>query len=388
MIVSACPAARRVLYASGKEYRERSFAMRVTFEPRLRPSSTELSSLRDARIEKENARSSSIASSLQDAASIKAASPDGSGVELAAGPADSDVGYRPRRSFLQLSLAAAVGIFALLATAAFAFSVLLAGLATFLEDETGNASTLDAGDRAVVVSGEREVGPAPKPHIKYGFEDEPVHWGESGGEGLDLGANPEKPDPRCGQFRFSFCSERKGGAYFDPTLASCLPVSAEIVYVCNRSPNRFSSLHKCRRSCVETARPHRRCMATPEFSHCSRELTSSMWFSNGTNCEEWRFPQGLCPARGSSVFASARQCRETCLRPRDKLQCCHEPKPHVCAFGQLKYPYFAAVGYDGCFRCLEATASTLLGYQCLIGANKFDTIDACNSTCVDHDNRE
>ncbi|XP_065298344.1 uncharacterized protein [Dermacentor albipictus] len=246
--------------------------MRVTFEPRLRPSSTELSSLRDARIEKENARSSSIASSLQDAASIKAASPDGSGVELAAGPADSDVGYRPRRSFLQLSLAAAVGIFALLATAAFAFSVLLAGLATFLEDETGNASTLDAGDRAVVVSGEREVGPAPKPHIKYGFEDEPVHWGESGGEGLDLGANPEKamPDPRCGQFRFSFCSERKGGAYFDPTLASCLPVSAEIVYVCNRSPNRFSSLHKCRRSCVETARPHRRCMATPEFSHCSR----------------------------------------------------------------------------------------------------------------------
>ncbi|XP_075536586.1 uncharacterized protein LOC142571827 [Dermacentor variabilis] len=165
------------------------------------------------------------------------------------------------------------------------------------------------------------------------------------------------PDPRCGQFRFSFCSERKGGAYFDPTLASCLPVSAEIVYVCNRSPNRFSSLHECRRRCVEAARPHRRCMATPEFSHCSRELTSSMWFSNGTKCEEWRFPLGLCPARGSSVFASARQCRESCLRPRDKLQCCHKPKPHVCAFGQLKYPYFAAVGYDGCFRCVTSTGT-------------------------------
>ncbi|XP_072142355.1 uncharacterized protein [Dermacentor andersoni] len=343
MIVKACPPARRVPRASGKEYRERSFAMRVAFERRLRPSSTELSPLRDA-------RSSSVASSLQDATSIKTASSDGSGVQLAAGPTDSAVGDRPRRSFLQLSLAATAGIFALLATATFAFSVLLAGASAFLEDETGTASTLDAGDHAVVVSGEREVGPAPKPQIKYSFEDEPVHWGESGGEELDLGANPEKPDPRCGQFRFSFCSERKGGAYFDPTLASCLPVSAEIVYVCNRSPNRFSSLHECRRRCVEAGRPDRRCMATPKFSHCSRELTSSMWFSNGTKCEEWRFPQGLCPARGSSVFASARQCHESCLRPRDKLQCCHKPKPHVCAFGQLKYPYFAAVGYDGCFR--------------------------------------
>ncbi|KAH7966549.1 hypothetical protein HPB49_017437 [Dermacentor silvarum] len=359
--------------------------MRVASQRSLRPSSTEVSSLRDA-------RSSSIASSLQDTTSIKTASSlsDGSGVEVAAALADSAVGDRPRRSFLQLSLAATVGIFALLATAALAFSVLWAGSAAFQE---GIPSTLDAtdGDQAVVDNRGPEVGapPAPKPQIKYGFEDEPVHWGESVGEGLDLGANPEKvPNPRCGQFQFSFCSERKGGAYFDPTLASCLPISTEIVYVCNRSPNRFSSLHECRRSCVEAARPHRRCMATPQFSYCNRELTSSWWFSNGTHCEEWRFPLGMCPARGSSVFASARQCRENCLRPRDKLQCCHKPEPRVCAFGQLKYPYFAAVGFDGCFRCLEATASTLAGYQCLIGANRFDTIDACNSTCVDHDGNE
>ncbi|KAK8764731.1 hypothetical protein V5799_032665 [Amblyomma americanum] len=90
-------------------------------------------------------------------------------------------------------------------------------------------------------------------------------------------------------------------------------------------------------------------------------LTRSWWFSNGTDCEEWRFPFGLCPARGSSVFKSARQCHENCLRPRDKLECCHRPEPHVCTLGQLKYPYFAVAGFDGCFRCLEASARHPVG---------------------------
>ncbi|KAH6940399.1 hypothetical protein HPB50_027549 [Hyalomma asiaticum] len=301
----------------------------------VEPSSTEASPVRDA-------RSPSLISSLQDTTSIKTTTSslsDGSVAELSTALAESAVGDKTRRSFLPFSLTSTMGMFALVATAALAFGVL----------QTGSTA----------------------------FQDEPgAHAGTDSEEGV-------VPNSPCGRFRFSFCSESKGGAYFDPMLASCLPASAQLVYVCNRSPNRFSSLRDCRRSCVEATRPHRRCMATPEFSHCDKELTRTWWFSNGTHCEEWHFPLGLCPARGSSVFPSASQCVDRCLRPRDKLQCCHRPEPHVCALGQLKYPYFAAVGYDGCFRCLEATASTLAGYQCLIGANRFDTIDACNSTCVD-----
>ncbi|KAH7962278.1 uncharacterized protein LOC119385132 [Rhipicephalus sanguineus] len=355
--------------------------MQARSERGLEPSSTQASPVRDA-------RSSSIISSLPDTTSIKSRTSsvsDGSGAELSAVLVDS-VGDRPRRSLLHLSLTSTVGIFALVAIAAFAFSVLRAGSTAFQEDLGAMAAT--ESEEAVLVNGVPlvdEPPPAPRRQIKYGFEDEPVHWKVSSVAELDLGAGTEKGSkPQCGQFQFSFCSERKGGgAYFDPTLASCLAVSPELVYVCNRSPNRFSSLEECRRSCVEPVRPHRRCMATPVFSLCDRELTKSWWFSNGTQCEEWRFPLGLCPAQKSSVFSSARQCSDSCLRPRDKLHCCHRPEPHVCTLGQLKYPYFAAVGYDGCFRCLEATASALMGYQCLIGANRFDTIDACNSTCVD-----
>ncbi|KAL1429922.1 hypothetical protein MTO96_015422 [Rhipicephalus appendiculatus] len=355
--------------------------MQFTSEERgLEVSSAQASPVRDA-------RSSSVVSPLPDTMSIKTTTTlvsDVSGAEITTALADS-VGDRPRRSLLHLSLASTVGIFALVAIATFTFSVLRAGSTAFQED------------LGAMVATESEEA------IKYGFEDEPVHWKEISVTELDFGAGTEKvPKPQCGQFRFSFCTERKGGsAYYDPTLASCLPVSTELVYVCNRSPNRFSSLHECRRSCVESTRPDRRCMATPVFSLCDRELTSSWWFSNGTQCEEWNFPRGLCPAQKSSVFSSALQCSDSCLRPRDKLHCCHRPEPHVCTLRQLKYPYFAAVGYDGCFRsgCVAAVASTrclciagaskrfastLAGYQCLIGANQFDSIDACNSTCVDN----
>uniref|UniRef100_G3MR11 BPTI/Kunitz inhibitor domain-containing protein n=1 Tax=Amblyomma maculatum TaxID=34609 RepID=G3MR11_AMBMU len=161
-----------------------------------------------------------------------------------------------------------------------------------------------------------------------------------------------------------------------------MPVTGGPVYVCNQSPNRFSSLEECRRDCANASRPHRLCMATPQFSHCEKDLAGSWWFSNGTACEEWRFPLGLCPAQGSSVFASAHQCRENCLLPRDKLQCRHRPEPQVCAMEQLTYPYFAVVDDDGSFRCLEASSSTLSGYQCQTGANHFVSVDSCNSTCV------
>ncbi|KAH8040297.1 hypothetical protein HPB51_010077 [Rhipicephalus microplus] len=358
-------------------------AMHVTNEERgPELSSTEASPVQDE-------RSPSVVTPQPDATSIKTTTspvPDGSGAEISLALADS-VGDRPRRSFLHLTLASAVGVFALVAIVAFAFSVLRAGSTAFQDDL--DAAVATDSEEAVLVNGVPTVDdppPALRPQIKYGFEDEPVHWKESLVTELNFGAGTEKgPKPQCRQFQFSFCSERRGGGvYYDAALASCLPVSAELAYVCNRSPNRFPSLHECRRSCVEPTKPQRRCLSTPVFSLCDRELTRSWWFSNGTQCEEWRFPQGLCPAQKSSVFSSARQCSENCLRPRDKLHCCHRPEPLVCTLGQLKYPFFAVVGYDGRFRCLEATTSTLAGYQCLIGANRFDTIDACNSTCIDN----
>ncbi|KAL3205869.1 hypothetical protein MRX96_011020 [Rhipicephalus microplus] len=297
--------------------------MHVTNEERgPELSSTEASPVQDE-------RSPSVVTPQPDATSVKTTtSPvsDGSGAEISLALADS-VGDRPRRSFLHLSLASAAR-------------------PPFQEDL--DAAVATDSEEAVLVNGVPTVDdppPALRPQIKYGFEDEPVHWKESLVTELNFGAGTEKgPKPQCGQFRFSFCSERRGGGvYYDAALASCLPVSAELAYVCNRSPNRFSSLHECRRSCVEPTKPQRRCLSTPVFSLCDRELTRSWWFSNGTQCEEWRFPQGLCPAQKKLV-----------------------------------------VGYDGRFRCLEATTSTLAGYQCLIGANRFDTIDACNSTCIDN----
>ncbi|XP_077512557.1 uncharacterized protein LOC144123629 [Amblyomma americanum] len=346
-------------------------------ESNMEASSAELSSVQDGR-----------SSSAQDGPSVRTTSsnPEASADVEEPPSLDSSAGGEwSRRSSVRLMFAATLGIFGLAATLVIVFRMLQAGSLALQGD--GEIAGLDdiTGDEDVVVGIEVKTDEPALPQLKYGFEDEPVHM--ENGATFDLGTDLVKPDAKCGQFRFSFCSEPKGGAYFDPTMDACMPATAGPVYVCNRSPNRFTSLHECRRNCVEATRPHRRCMATPQFSHCEKGLTRSWWFSNGTDCEEWRFPFGLCPARGSSVFTSARQCHENCLRPRDKLECCHRPEPHVCTLGQLKYPYFAVAGFDGCFRCLEASAGTLSGYQCLTGANRFESVDSCNSTCVDGDHQ-
>ncbi|XP_077523479.1 uncharacterized protein LOC144134439 [Amblyomma americanum] len=352
--------------------------MQVGYRSSMSSPPAELSSIR-------NGPSSSRASCRQDGRPVTTTSAlqEASADVTEASSSDSSSGSeRPGRSSLRLMSAATLGIFALAATLVIASRTLEAGLPALVGD--GQITGLDdvSRDEDVVVTFEVKTELPPLPQHKYSFEDEPVHL--EGDAAFDLDTDLAKvPDPKCGEFRFSFCSESKGGAYFDPTMDACMPVTRGPIYVCNRSPNRFTSLHECHRDCVKASRPHRRCMATPQFSHCEKGLASGWWFSNGTACQEWRFPLGMCPARDSSVYATARECRDNCLRPRDKLHCCHVPEPQVCTPGQLKYPYFAVISYDGGFRCLEATASTLSGYQCLTGPNQFDTVDSCNSTCID-----
>lgn len=293
----------------------------------------------------------------------------------------ADAGRLPQQ-WLRLTFASALGLFVVATTTTAVFHRLPA---------TADAGTWPVGD--VAADGDASVNRdsrdelenvvALSPHT-YDFEDEDVHAGEN--PLLRAAPSETVASAKCGPPRFSFCNPPKGGVYFEPDLGSCLPAPPETVYVCNRSPNRFSSLSECRRTCVEGARPDRRCLAAPLFTRCDDrevELNGTRWFSNGTDCEEWGFPLGQCPAQGSSLFDSADECRSSCLQPTDKLSCCHAPEPSVCALEQLRYPYFAVAGVDGGFRCLEANANALQGNQCVTGINQFDTIDHCHRTCVD-----
>ncbi|KAH9365180.1 hypothetical protein HPB48_008947 [Haemaphysalis longicornis] len=203
--------------------------------------------------------------------------------------------------------------------------------------------------------------------------------------------NPERPRPKsrqCGDHFFSLCPESKQEFYFRASQRACLHADTHnVVAVCNRGPNRFSSRESCTDACgggdSETDEPE--CSGGVVFAECRAEdVTGVQWFFDGERCRAWSFHRGLCPGNGSSAFPTRRQCRKACLKPGSRRNPCAVPRAEVCSPDVLKYPFFAdmsaARAQD---RCMAATPKNLLGRQCLNGNNRFVSQEDCGRACLE-----
>ncbi|KAL3221515.1 hypothetical protein MRX96_050249 [Rhipicephalus microplus] len=154
------------------------------------------------------------------------------------------------------------------------------------------------------------------------------------------------------------------------------------VNVCTRGTNRFATLEHCVHSCVSTTHPAGKCFGKPMFTRCARrDVLSDWWYYDHSKCVPWSFPSGGCPANGSMVFATAKECERRCRDPHHGPRCA---KPDLVACGRrhLKYPYFAHVSSeDGRMRCYRSSLATLRQHQCLVGENRFPNFGTCAVAC-------
>ncbi|KAL3212292.1 hypothetical protein MRX96_051884 [Rhipicephalus microplus] len=108
---------------------------------------------------------------------------------------------------------------------------------------------------------------------------------------------------------------------------------------------------------------------------------SDWWYYDHSKCVPWSFPSGGCPANGSMVFATAKECERRCRDPHHGPRC---EKPYLVACGRrhLKYPYFAHVSSeDGRMRCYRSSLAKLRQHQCLVGENRFPNFGTCAVAC-------
>ncbi|XP_077553463.1 uncharacterized protein LOC144168330 [Haemaphysalis longicornis] len=223
---------------------------------------------------------------------------------------------------------------------------------------------------------------------------------------------------------FSVCLKPRFEAYYRPGEGTCAlaarthPKAVAIAgsafmttaldgpfSLCNRSPNRFASLENCRRSCIEGPEPAQRCFDKPLFGGCSSHLVQpSWWFFDGHLCRPWSFLDGKCPSVGRrggapQLFRSRAQCLRRCAphllstvvgggqeqrKPQERR--CRRPQGRDCSPQELRFPYFADVPilWGGPLRCVRVSPRTVLERRCLVGANRFPSLEQCHKTCVAH----
>ncbi|KAL1475500.1 hypothetical protein MTO96_037248, partial [Rhipicephalus appendiculatus] len=189
--------------------------------------------------------------------------------------------------------------------------------------------------------------------------------------------------PACGSVFYTFCDHPPFEFHYRSAVNACVQTSAvDAVDICNRGGNRFTTLDHCLDSCVSAGRPAKECFDRPLFTRCARQDSlSSWWHHNGRKCVPWPFPSGGCPANGSMVFRTVRECRERC-EDRQHGPRCRLPEVVACGLRHLKYPYFAyRRPNERRVRCLRASMTMLRGHRCLAGANRFHSHGACVSSC-------
>ncbi|KAH6928180.1 hypothetical protein HPB50_012393 [Hyalomma asiaticum] len=191
--------------------------------------------------------------------------------------------------------------------------------------------------------------------------------------------------PSCDAVYYTFCerAQRAPREYHYRRAANDCVDASNAADVCNRGANRFSSLDHCLQSCVSAEHPAEECFERPLFTRCARQdALSSWWHFEGDKCVPWTFPSGGCPANGSTVFTTARECRKHCLHRGAR---CRRPEVVACGRRHLKYPYFAHLyTQEGRVRCLRSSETLLQGHQCLSGANRFRSRQACYTSCRNH----
>ncbi|XP_037501270.1 uncharacterized protein LOC119375149 [Rhipicephalus sanguineus] len=200
--------------------------------------------------------------------------------------------------------------------------------------------------------------------------------------------SPVGPNHVCGRFFYTHCTVLNREAYYSAREGRCLLTTTDAVRVCNRSPNRFASLDACYNSCGRMRGPMAdRCFEKTLFADCERQdVWRSWWVFSGEDCVQWSFPRGLCPDDSGSdvaMFANQSACVERCLMSKDieKNKECRQPKAKSCTEEQLRFPYFADILASGRGHCVKATVENLLMHRCLIGANRFNTVNACQEAC-------
>ncbi|XP_077498934.1 uncharacterized protein LOC144110006 [Amblyomma americanum] len=204
--------------------------------------------------------------------------------------------------------------------------------------------------------------------------------------------NRQPANAKCGMPLFTLCTRPRREYYYHPQEDTCTPATGSpkedtaSLSLCNRSPNRFSSLDSCRRSCMTSVMPAQRCFDKPVFSGCSRQLViSPWWFFNGRRCQAWHFPEGQCPDP-AHVFRSRAHCSRKCgsrRTPWKPPQSCRAPPARPCGPLQLRFPYFAEMSRGGRVRCRLTLAENLVrSPRCLVGANRHRSLGRCRSSCV------
>ncbi|KAH6928889.1 hypothetical protein HPB50_020697 [Hyalomma asiaticum] len=202
-------------------------------------------------------------------------------------------------------------------------------------------------------------------------------------EPLPENVTPSAPKIRtiphaCREISFTYCSGSTPEFFYSSFTDGCMLASENLVQLCNRGRNKFTSKRRCKMSCLSAEEPDPNCLEKPLFS--ADDIKPSPWYFDGKRCTPWGFPSGLCPSNDSAVFATASACTSRCSDQRHAA--CSLPRTVNCKYKQLRFPYFAdRSSGDGRIRCLSASSSLLKGRLCLDGLNRFDTSRACEDAC-------
>lgn len=196
------------------------------------------------------------------------------------------------------------------------------------------------------------------------------------------GSEDRQRNSPCGEPQQTYCPEVKLSFYYRYERDYCDSTYREQVFVCNHSPNRFSSLKGCTNACIKNSKPFARCQQQPIFTKCNRnDLKASYWYRENKRCVEWSYPDGYCATKLRGVARSLRECRDNCLGPGTNDNMCTLPAEYTCPPEEMKFPYFAYTFSNGTVACLLADAEHLRPHRCLVGENKYASKEECRKAC-------
>ncbi|XP_077512482.1 uncharacterized protein LOC144123536 isoform X2 [Amblyomma americanum] len=199
----------------------------------------------------------------------------------------------------------------------------------------------------------------------------------------DDGEDEKEKNSPCGEPRQTYCNTSELSFFYRHEHDFCDSSFREQVFVCNHSPNRFSSLKGCINACIKNAKPFARCLQEPIFTKCNRnDVKSSYWYREGKACVEWKYPDGYCATKHRGVARSLRECRDSCMGPGTHEGSCTLPAEYTCPVDELRFPYFAHALPNGTVECLVADAEKLRPHKCMTGENKHATQDICREACA------
>ncbi|XP_075728620.1 uncharacterized protein LOC142769342 isoform X2 [Rhipicephalus microplus] len=240
-----------------------------------------------------------------------------------------------------------------------------------------SAAAPAAKSKAKAPSGKQRK-PSNQAPTKSAKKDNQVTTDKQGTGALE---NRQKNAP-CGEPQQTYCPKSEKSYFYQYERDYCESTYREQVFVCNHSPNRFSSLKGCTNACIKNPKPFSRCQQQPVFTKCNRnDLKASFWYRENNRCVEWSYPDGYCATKLRGVARSLRECRDDCLGPGTSDDTCTLPAEYTCPPAEMKFPYFAYTFPNGTVVCLLADAERLRPHRCLVGENKYASKEACIKAC-------